>query len=477
MLGNAGTVAVDVTGDFGPFKRQLDKEGNAAGRRFGSTFGSGFGASVAGVVGTYFGARLFQGVVQNASDLNESLSKNSVVFGDNAKAVEQWANTSSKSVLLSKQAAIEAASTYGNLFQGMGLDSNKSADLSKNLVQLAADLASFNNTSVEDAIDALRSGLVGETEPLKRYGVIINETMIKEKARALGLVKGGETLTEQAKLEARYALLLEQTGTAQGDVARTADGYANRLRQAQANWENLQASLGEAVIPVLSNVLGIINSLDTSTLTLIVTVGAGAFAFIKLTGAVQGAGAAFSFLAANPWVLIIGGIAAAVILLAKNWDEVTAAVDRFFAKIGKLADVIPGWLKPVFGISKPVGLSDKGEAWAKANGWMTSDGKMTQPLGPPVPGRATGGPVTAGQPYVVGERRPELFVPNTDGYVLPDVPGMGGGSMTWTGDVVVKAEGDLSRYTQRDWEQVATQVARAVQRVVGQDRRSQGVLA
>jgi len=149
--------------------------------------------------------------VQSASNLAESQSKVNVVFGDSAKSVQDFAATTATSFGITKQAALEASGTYGNLFQAFGVGQGEAATMSTTLVALAADLASFNNTTVDDAILALRSGLSGETEPLKKYGVAINDVRLKEEARNMGLYSGTGALSVTAKTQAAYALILKDS--------------------------------------------------------------------------------------------------------------------------------------------------------------------------------------------------------------------------------------------------------------------------
>lgn len=168
--------------------------------------------------------------ISAASDLNESMGKVNVVFGDSARDIVEWSKTSAKSLLLSQQAALESVGTFGNLFQAFGLTRDKSAEMSKTLVQLAADLASFNNTSVDDALEALRSGISGEAEPLKRYGVALTDVRLRAEALSQGIYDGTGVLDVAQKAQASYALILKDTALAQGDVKRTASGWANTTR-------------------------------------------------------------------------------------------------------------------------------------------------------------------------------------------------------------------------------------------------------
>lgn len=197
--------------------------------------------------------------IMAASNMEESLSKVRVVFGEGAEAVEAWGKTSAESMGISNQAALEAAGTYGNLFQAFGLGQGQAQDMSMSLVQLAGDMASFNNTSIDDAILALRSGLSGETEPLKKFGVAMNEARLKTEALSLGLIKStSEALTPAAKAQAAYALIMKDTSLAQGDYARTADGTANTMKTLQAKMEDAKVALGDALMPAFKGLLAIL---------------------------------------------------------------------------------------------------------------------------------------------------------------------------------------------------------------------------
>lgn len=265
-----GVAYVDIRPDLSQFGRQLrnevtrdiNKVGNDASKSLSQSFAKAAkGAATA--FGTAFAAvrikDFFGGAIEAASDLNESVTKVGVVFGPLAQKVKSFADTAAESIGQSEQQALEATGTFGNLFVSMGLGGTAAADMSIQLVKLASDLASFNNVDPAEALDALRSGLVGEQEPLRRFGVNINETTLKQKALELGLRATGAVLDPVVKAQAAYALILEQTTTAQGDFARTADGLANQQRTMTAQWADAKAELGEGLLPVMIKVAGFIN--------------------------------------------------------------------------------------------------------------------------------------------------------------------------------------------------------------------------
>ena len=247
-----------VKRDLGDTTKQAKKaEGGFGGMgKAGSWPGSRWGLCCGGVVA------FLKSAADESSNMSESLSKSKVVFGESSVAVEKFGETAARSLGMSKQQAIEAAATFGNLFVSMGLAEKQSATMSTKLVQLAADLASFNNASPEDALLALRSGLVGESEPLRRFGVNLNEAALKEEALRQGLVKNAtDVLPTAAKAQAAYRIILKQSATAQGDFARTADGLANQQRILNALFVDAKSKLGENLTPALLDATDAANGL------------------------------------------------------------------------------------------------------------------------------------------------------------------------------------------------------------------------
>lgn len=258
----AGTTAEHAF--TGNAKKGADEFGNAvegAGKK-SSGFGSAVSQMSTGVL-MGVGQAAFMGitsavggltsaVIGGASDWNENISKSGVVFGQFAGTITDFARTAPQQLGITQSAALGAASTLGNLFVSLKLGQEPAAEMSKGLVQLASDLASFNNVDPAEALDALRSGLVGETEPLRRFGVNMNDATLTAKALELGLISSvKEGLTPAAKAQAAYALILDQTKTAQGDFARTSDGFANQQRIANAVLADGLARLGQKILPVL----------------------------------------------------------------------------------------------------------------------------------------------------------------------------------------------------------------------------------
>lgn len=271
---------------------------------------------VAGGLATAALAALAGTSIKASSDLNESTSKTQVVFGDASQAVIDFANKAAKSLGQSTQAAMEASATFGNLFLGLGMGKGEAANMSMEMVQLATDLASFNNIPVEDALEKLRSGLIGEAEPLRSVGVLLSETAVQAKAMEMGLGKGAKGLTEQEKVLARYQIILDQTKTAQGDFARTSSGLANQQRILAASITNAKAALGDALRPALQALLQVLTPVVDKLAEMI-------RAHPRLT--------AMGFAVAAATALITLGMGSLLMLLPgiiNGWNLLTAALTR-----------------------------------------------------------------------------------------------------------------------------------------------------
>jgi hypothetical protein len=190
--------------------------------------------------------------IMAASDLEESQNKVNVVFGSSAKTITDFAKTSAQDLGLSRAAALAATGTFGNLFTSMGLGQKEAAGLSTKVVTLASDLASFNNVSPEEALEKLRAGLVGEAEPLRSLGINLNEDAVAAEAMRLGLAKSKKEVSDSAKIQARYSLILKQSTNAQGDFKNTSSGMANSIRIIKASFADLQEQIGERLLPVIA---------------------------------------------------------------------------------------------------------------------------------------------------------------------------------------------------------------------------------
>ena len=227
-----------------------DKGVNAAQKAFGDLKTSTLIAGTAIAGATAAVAAFAYKSIQKASDFNEAISKNTVVFGAISKEIENFADTANRALGLSEIAALKAAGTFATFGKSAGLAGKDLSDFSTSLVTMAADLASFNNTSVDEAINALGSALRGEAEPLRKYGVLLDDATLKAAATELGIYSGNAALTAQQKVLAAQKVIFDQTADAQGDFTRTSTGLAAQQKILGATLENIQTNLGQAFLPI-----------------------------------------------------------------------------------------------------------------------------------------------------------------------------------------------------------------------------------
>jgi hypothetical protein len=191
--------------------------------------------------------------IKAASDFEEATSKVNVIFGRASKSVKDFANTAARELGQSKQSVLDAAGAFGTFGKAAGLAGEDLSTFTTDFVTLSTDLASFNNTTPEEAVQAIGAALRGESEPLRRFGVLLNDATLKAEAMELGIYKGSGALTAQQKILAAQSAIYKQTGDAQGDFARTADGLANKQRTLSALFKNFQIQLGQQLLPAATD--------------------------------------------------------------------------------------------------------------------------------------------------------------------------------------------------------------------------------
>lgn len=187
--------------------------------------------------------------IGDAADLGESINKTQVVFEKHARSVLKWSRKTGDALGISRAAALEAAGGYGAMFQALDLGQKPAARMSVALVKLAADMGSLHNVDPTEMLDKIRAGMSGEMEPLKKYGIVLSETAVKEFAYAEGIAKRGKELEEVEKIEARYGLLMKQSATAHDDFGNTMDSLPNIMRRLRAEFTNHSAVLGKRLLP------------------------------------------------------------------------------------------------------------------------------------------------------------------------------------------------------------------------------------
>ena len=199
--------------------------------------------------------------IQAASDLEEVQNVVDVTFGDSAGKIEKWAKAAGQQFGLTETQAKKFTSTLGAMMKSAGLAGPEIVDMSTDLAGLAADMASFYNLDFETAFQKIRSGISGETEPLKQLGINMSVANLEAFALTKGITKAFNAMSQGEQTMLRYQYLMQATSDAQGDFARTSDGYANAVRTLETNIETLKTSIGNVIIPIVGDVVAGINSM------------------------------------------------------------------------------------------------------------------------------------------------------------------------------------------------------------------------
>lgn len=234
--------------------RTVSSVGTAAGASAASMLGLRGAVLTAGTA--FLGATVaFQAAaksIQAATDTNEELNKSTEVFGESSQQIKDFAETTASSLGISNVEALRATGIFGNLFRSINIGTPAAAEMSEALVRLAADLASFNNADPGQVLENLRSGLVGEPEPLRKFGIFLSQARAQQEALNASGKESVKQLTQQEIVQARFNIILRDSVLAQGDFARTSESLANQTRILKAEVGDLGAQIGSALIPPLT---------------------------------------------------------------------------------------------------------------------------------------------------------------------------------------------------------------------------------
>lgn len=464
--GPAGTVTVDVEGDYSKLRQGLDKQGAAAGGRFGQSFGASFGRKIANAGAAYLGASFLKGTIAEASDLAEATNVTGLAFGDARKAADDFANGSAQAIGMSESATRALQAQLGNVIVGFGATQKEAVSASEELIVRAADMGSAWNASTQEVSEAITAAFTTSTEPIRRFGVIIDQAGIKQRALDLGLIKSGEELDNNSKRLAVTSLIMEQTNNVAGDFANTQDGVANSSKQVTAMWEDMQAGLGQALLPVLSEVLSVMKGLGPEGMRLIIVGASITFGLVKIAQAGQALSGVFNLLAANPWVLAGLAIVAIGVAIWQNWDTVKAAgsklVGWFTGAAGAIGgafsgigDTIAGPFRTAFNFIARAWNATVGKLAFTVPSWVPFVGGKSW-AAPQIPQFANGALLTSPTLNVAGEypganRNPEIVSPVSTmrDTVLEALASSSSSSSAGTvihvGQLVVREEADIER--------------------------------
>lgn len=254
------------------FADSADKAGKKGSSAFGKlnkslgTFNARAAAAKVGMAGVAAGAAALAGTVVTmkqaidaASNLQEVTNKFSVVFSGQMDRANAWAQNLVDNYAMSTREARQYLASVQDLLVPMGMAADEAGVMSNQIVQLSADLGSFNNMPTAQVMENIQSALVGEYDSMKKYGVGLTATTVKQRAMSMGLAETEEALTAADKAQAAYALTVEGSQAAAGDMAHTMDSYANQVKLAKAGLEDFKAFLGSAFLPAAAEALSITN--------------------------------------------------------------------------------------------------------------------------------------------------------------------------------------------------------------------------
>lgn len=197
--------------------------------------------------------------IELGSNLAEVQNVVDVTFGSMSEDINEFSKNAIRQFGLNETSAKRYSSTMGAMLKSMGLTSDAVLDMSKNLTGLAGDIASFYNLSADEAFAKIRSGISGETEPLKQLGINLSVANLEAYALSQGMTKAYSAMNQAEQATLRYNYLLSVTKDAQGDFARTSDSWANQTKILAESFNSLKASIGQGLINVFTPVIRIIN--------------------------------------------------------------------------------------------------------------------------------------------------------------------------------------------------------------------------
>ena len=321
--------------------------------------------------------------IDYASDLAEVQNVVDVTFGSSTAAINSWSKECLAAYGMNEVSAKRYAGTIGAMLKSSGLAGDAIVDMSKDMVGLAGDMASFYNLDLETAFEKIRSGISGETEPLKQLGINMSVANLEAYALSQGITTAYNEMSQAEQVMLRYNYLMSTTADAQGDFARTQDSYANQTRLLSESWLEFTGVMAEQLLPVLTTIVSWLNNIvafltDNADTVSAVLVGlATAIGILAVAWAVHAAAqwlavaanqALIISLLSNP-ILYIAIIIGVLVAMMYKWIQSIGGVKNAW-EICKLA-LIVGWnaVKLAFftGVYWVIDLVDKLKlCWQKA---------------------------------------------------------------------------------------------------------------
>jgi hypothetical protein len=313
---------------------------------------SSTGAKIAGLVGGLGIAKFATDSLMLASDLAEVQNVVDTTFKDSATTINDFAKTTTTQFGISELQAKKFSGTLGAMLKSAGFTGDELTNMSTSLTSLSGDIASFYNLDPEEAFNKLKSGISGETEPLKALGVDISDTTVATYALANGFNKQWKDATQSEKQLWRYKAIMTQTKDAQGDYAKTATGFANLLRTMKLNFQTLGATIMSYAIPSFQELFAKANDFITK-----IDVKGFIDGMIDKFHQIQPTIDTFIDAFANFAKTIWSDVQPAVEWIKKNiipksWDDVKASIEGVLKKATDLVNYINdnwGTIVPIVG--------------------------------------------------------------------------------------------------------------------------------
>ena len=334
----AGRAFVELFADDSKLVRGL----NAAKKRL-----QAFGSSVRAI-----GARMFAAgavvagplslAVKAASDMEETMNKFNVVFGNNADAMKAWGDQFAGQIGRSKKQIADFLAGTQDLLVPIGFEAGAAREMSQQLTGLAIDLASFNNMADADVLRDLHAALTGSGEVMKKYGVLVNEAAVKQELLNQGIDKN--SASEQQKVLARLAIILRGTTAAQGDAARSAGSFANQMKALKAKVDDAAVEIGTALLPVVTPLVTKLASAVQIVADWIKQNSGLVVSIAKIAAVVAGAGLAFIVIgtAVSGFGATLGAIATVITTVGSAIGLVGSMIAALLSPIGLVIAGIAG---------------------------------------------------------------------------------------------------------------------------------------
>ena len=250
---NINQTIKQVTGNIQDESRKWDQSVDESMDKAGKSFLNW--KTIAATAVTAIGAAVVkfgQEAIEAASDLAEVQNVVDTVFGDDARVIDDWSKKAGEKFGLTETQAKRFTSTLGAMMKSSGLAGKEIVGMSTDMAGLAADMASFYNLDFETAFEKIRSGISGETEPLKQLGINMSVANLEAFALAQGLDKTFNEMSQGEQVMLRYQYMMQATSDAQGDFEKTADGFANAQRRIESSFKSIETSIGQLLIEPFS---------------------------------------------------------------------------------------------------------------------------------------------------------------------------------------------------------------------------------